>query len=75
MMNTLINEAKKDMKRVRTLVHELLIGQTKVGTVALSYDRTSKTYSIVSQDGGSFKFSGSAKETSETLAGLYTVAS
>ena len=71
--NILINEAKKDMRRVRTMVDILVIGQTKEGTVQLSYDKFTKQYLILGQNGSTYQFLGAAGETAKRLAALYTV--
>lgn len=69
---SLIKFALSDLSKARTR-GGILITQTKRGTVELTYNVSTKTYAVVSLDGGTFQASGKSKEMSLVIAGLYDV--
>jgi hypothetical protein len=68
----LTNYAKSDLRKARNK-GGILIAQTLRGTVELTYAADTKSYSVVSLDGGTFQKSGTAKEMVAVIAGLYDV--
>ena len=65
--------AESDCRKARK-VGRLLIGQTTKGLVELSYDRATRSYAIVSQDGGSYRVGRLALSGAVTrLSALYVV--
>jgi len=64
--------AEEDMRRARK-DRTLLIGQTARGTVQLTFDPETKTYELVSQDGGTWRKSGTASFIKTQLVKLYVI--
>lgn len=66
------NCAESDMRKARK--HgEILIAQTLRGLVALAYEKITGTYTLTTQDGGSWQVSGRRKITKPEIINLYSI--
>jgi hypothetical protein len=66
--------ADADMRRARAANdNEILITETRRGLVALRYDPANRTYSLTTQDGGSWHVCGKRADIKPELINLYSV--
>jgi hypothetical protein len=66
--------ADSDMRRARAANdNEILISETMRGLVALSYDPSNRSYTLTTQDGGSWKVRGKRAAIRPELINLYSV--
>ena len=73
-MKRLENCAEYDMRKARAARdNEILIAQTLRGLVALAYDRETRTYTLTTQDGGSWQVSGQRKTIKPEIINLYSI--